>query len=232
MAKLTPWKRATGGRWLRGLKCRAVLSVLIVAVVGCSSSPTGPGHDFGTNDPNVYVAFGNSITAGQGDTGTGLSCPTRGSAFGYPPRLAAFLGATVINEGICGTKSEDGVARVGRVLARHRPGHLLILYSPNDIHTPTSTIISNLRFIIMSAKANSTIPIIGTLTPTFDSHGRWMPFIRFINSRIRGLAAEEGIEVADHFTAFNLDRGLINSDGLHPNSRGYDQMARTWYAAI
>ena len=214
----------------------AWLLAIAVLGLGCGRSPTGPIHDFGNNDPNVFVAFGDSITSGTGDTGSDApddpSCVLHNTEFGYPPRLATLLGATVINEGVCGDTSGGGAARVQSVLSRHRPGYLLILFSPNDLFTPMDTIIENLRFIIQAAKDNKTIPIIGTLTPAFYSHRGWEPFIEALNPRIVQLANEEGIQVADHWTAFNMDASLLTEDGLHPNARGYEVMARTWYEAI
>jgi lysophospholipase L1-like esterase len=121
------------------------------------------------------------------------------------------------------------------VLRQWRPGVILIDYSPNDIGEGSDAVIQNLRAMIQAARANKTVPILGTLVPAVGMHEGWEFFIQDLNPKILALCSEEGVQCADHYSAFVNDPGFIASpysllyeDGLHPNSAGYALMAETW----
>jgi lysophospholipase L1-like esterase len=208
------------------------LTILLILNAGCGNiSIVGP--EVGENNPHKYVAFGDSITQGL-NTLYG----------GYPAllekKLKAYFGeAEVVNEGMGGHTTGDGVEKVGPILQRENPAYLLILFGANDIIQGRLSLeesISNLRIIIQRAKDNQTIPIIGTLTP-FDPWGphgwpHWVAHTYELNIKIKELAQEENIELADHFAAFNNDFALLIDDGLHLNEKGYEVMAETWFRVI
>lgn len=185
--------------------------------------PPDISHDFGDNSPDVYVCFGDSITKG-----VFLS----NSAEAYPARLQALLGKTVINEGINGSRSYQGANRVAQVLNRHKPGYLLTLYGVNDIgERSNEAILKSLRHIIQSARNNKTIPVIATLTPVFGGRAWKEPSVRDLNERIRAMAGEENIPLADLEKAFDWDHSMF-PDGLHPNARGHELIAQTFYEVL
>ncbi|MCE9616344.1 MAG: hypothetical protein K8T26_18895 [Lentisphaerae bacterium] len=192
---------------------------LIVAGIGCEPSGGGGGgssNDFGDNDPNLVVAFGDSITEGQGLSGGET----------YPSQLAAQTGRPVINSGNGGEKSSGGLERVGGVLARYKPGYLLVLYGANDLifDRDLQDIVANLRGIVQAAKANHTVPIIATLTPTFPYHDFISGGVVALNPLIKQMASEEGVAVADLYGPLN-DVSLFQSDGLHPTAAGAGKIA-------
>jgi lysophospholipase L1-like esterase len=221
------------GRRSRSLR-GALAVALALALVSCSGgSDNAP--DFGTNDTSMVVALGDSITFGLFDTGVDSCDEYLRKKGGFCPRLEGMTGKTVVNRGTCGTDSYDGVAEITRVLNRYRPSVILIDYSPNDIFNGTEILISNLRTMIIAARNNKTVPILGTLTPTTGEHAGWMEFIEAANSQILALCREEKIECADHYKAFVQNSGfktspyfLLDGDGLHPNATGYQVMADTW----
>jgi lysophospholipase L1-like esterase len=222
---------------LRNL-ARGFAAVFLLAISGsCGGSDSGP--DFGTNDPELIVAMGDSITFGLYDVGVADCSESYRNAGGFCPRVQALSGKTVINEGVCGASSFDGVARVQSILQRYGPGVLLIDYSPNDMWYGTSESIANLRSMIGAAISNKTVPVVGTLIPATGEHRGWEPFIESVNERIRDLCQELDVECADHYEAFKQDPGyeispyaLLSSDGLHPNASGFEVMARTWNDAL
>jgi len=215
-------------------------ALLLAAGNSCSggSSPTAVvdiDPNFGTNDPSVVVALGDSITFGVFDEGVDLCSESYRGTAGFCPRLARLTGKTVINEGACGETSGSGASRVASVLQAWRPGVLLIDYSPNDFYTGSDVVIANLRAMITAARNNHTVPILGTLTPATSTHRGWEPFIEGLNIDIRALCTELSVECADHYQAFVSDPSyiaspdaLLSEDGLHPNAAGYEVMARTW----
>ncbi|PTN36497.1 GDSL-type esterase/lipase family protein [Desulfonatronum sp. SC1] len=180
--------------------------------------------DFGNNNPNVYVSMGDSITYGAG-------VPSMQS---YPSILQGFLGKTVINEGVSGSRSSLGVARVNDILRRYTPGYLLILYGVNDIgERHNDDILEDLRFMVHAAKVNQTIPAIATLTPVFGERGWKRDGVIDLNHKIRAMAAEESILLADLEEAFAWDASLISSEnGIHPTSQGYNLIAKTFYEVL
>lgn len=202
---------------LRNIRCLLIL-LLSAAMVGCEDDDND--HDFGSNDPNVYVAMGDSITSGLGYS----------SVEPYPAKLSAMLGKTVINKGHGGDLSSDGRTDVNSILATYKPGYLLILYGANDIiyGYGADHIIANLRAIIQAAKTNKTIPVIATLTPAFGSHAYMAGGINDLNAGIREMAAEEGVSVADMDSAFGGNSNYMLSDGLHPNDKGAELIATTF----
>ncbi|MFH0878408.1 MAG: discoidin domain-containing protein [Lentisphaerota bacterium] len=173
------------------------------------------------NNPNLFVAMGDGITKG--------SPPTIGNP--WPPILQSMMGKTVVNAGKSGSRVGYGSYRVAGILADLQPGYLLILYGTNDsgINNSIDYIIGELRVMIRAAKSRLTIPVIGTLPPAFNGYGSGLSAL---SSRIRQLAASEGIQCADVSRAFNNNRNLIMYDGLHPTPEGQRLIASTFLSAI
>ena len=195
--------------------------VALALLAGCEGGGGGggaaSGHDFGQNDPNLYVAMGDSITAG-----------------GWPGILSAKLGSPVVNRGTPGAQSSRGAAEVSGTLSRYRPGYLLILYGANDaIHQldPAGTE-ANLRAMIGAAQANNTIPIIGTVTPMYGDHSQFTASVDELNRHIRSVASATGTRVADLHKGFGGNMSLISADGLHPTPAGQDRIASIFYGRV
>ena len=140
------------------------------------------------------------------------------------------LGKTVINAGSPGRWASDGVSGISATLRRHKPGYILVLFGANDIvfGRNTDAIVSNLRTIVQVAKNNNTIPIIATLTPVYDGHSFMTGGIDELNPKIKQMAKEEGIRIANLSGAFGSDRGLMQADGLHPAAAGATKMAEVF----
>ena len=202
-----------------------ILSVLLFVAFtfGCEDSDSGSypfaSHDFGDNDPDRYVSLGDSITSGAPGS----------TVVQYPAKLSAILGKRVINAGIGGEQSSGGAARVRSVLNAHKPGFLLILYGANDVHDYDADFtINNLTTMIVAAKSNGTIPVLATITPAFEHYGFISADAPELNSRIKQLAEEHGLVVADLAAAFGQKQELFLSDNLHPNEAGTDLIATTF----
>lgn len=182
--------------------------VLAAGLTGCDSGGSGGSGsvDFGANDPNVVVCCGDSITA-----------------YGYPAILAGMVGKTTYNSGVPGQETDSGVGNVNAALGRYRPGYLVILFGANDVirGRDLSVATANLRTMIQLCKANQTLPIIGTLTPMYDTHEGWAPGAKELNNMIVSMAGSEGgVRVARFDSAFGSNRSLVDADGLHPTSAG------------
>jgi lysophospholipase L1-like esterase len=189
-----------------------------------------------SNLTNVYLAFGDSITRGDGS-----------SSGGYPPRLQArlaayFGGAAVVNKGADATNSAEGVERVKRQVSGQRPAYTLIMYGTNDWNAPQCQdnprceTVGNLRTIIQTVKVFRSLPVIATIAPTDPtqnppSRNQW---ISDVNNLLRTMAASEGAVVADVFQAFmkQPDLSKLFSDHIHPNDAGYAVISDAFFEAI
>ena len=118
----------------------------------------------GNNRPDVYVAFGDSITRGDG-AAPAQSYPTRLQA-----RLIAHFGdAFVNNRGGDGTNTFEALERFRRNVPANEPAYTLILYGTNDWHdpvcqenTPQCHTVPNLRMIVRMVKAEGSLPFLAT----------------------------------------------------------------------
>ena len=87
-------------------------------LLGCGGPKLGA---LGADD--VIVAFGDSLTAG---VGTSLENS-------YPNVLAELSGLNVVNAGVSGETTSEGLARLPEVLEEHNPSLLILLEGGNDI---------------------------------------------------------------------------------------------------
>lgn len=188
-----------------------------------------------------YVAFGDSITEGEGDD------PARAEK-GYPPRLEDLLqqagrNAVVVNRGVGAEKTPEGLSRIGEVLDEGGDV-LLLMEGTNDITRFISreTTLFNLETMAERAEARGFEVIQATLIPRIPD-ARVDPeniANHRLNQRIREMAGESGRNLADHFEVFGSLPNPFATHYLadpndhvgHPNTRGYDLMARTWFEVI
>ena len=209
---------------------------------GDSPASTPSNFDFGQNDPLRVTAFGDSITLGVlGDRADGTVLTTGNN---YPNNLQLALrgldpGWRVVNRGQGGERTFEGRRRLPGALGRDKPGFVLIMEGTNDAaegDDPT-VIVANLEAMVDQAKANRSIPILGTIPPNFRNAPVAQSIINAANGMIRTSARARGVVLAEIFNGMN-DRSLFGSpergieDPLHPNERGYVRMAGIWFAAM
>lgn len=193
----------------------------------------------GNNRANTYLLFGDSITAGEGSTGGGYG--------GYlQADLRSYIGqAFIVNEGLAGTKSDRGEARMFPILARTRAAYTLILYGTNDwndldckIAIPCFTV-DSLRGMIGQARSLDSLPVLGTIPPVNPDYAglgavERNEWVVKMNEAIRTMARQEGVPVADVHAALMKEPSLppLFDDYLHPNDRGYALVSRAFFQAI
>jgi lysophospholipase L1-like esterase len=234
-----------------GAALRRVGAVLLALVAaGCggkSSSSTSPsqtpsGFDFGRNDPLKATAFGDSITYGVLEQKRRIVIPILVTGNNYPTLLEDRLqgldaGWRVVNRGVPGETTRQGVARISSVLTIDRPGYVLIMEGTNDATKDfdTALILGNLEAMVLAVQGNQSIPIIATIPPNFRNHPGAVAIVEEMNVLIRGMAKARGIVLAEIYEGMN-DRDLWgqaeNRDPLHPNEAGYRKMADIWYDAM
>jgi lysophospholipase L1-like esterase len=198
----------------------------------------------GSNRPNTYMAFGDSITEGNNYPGD----PS------YLGPLATklqqhFARATLINEGLGSTKSNQGALRIDDPLNRDRPAYTLILYGTNDWSqseckrpdqlATTCFTIESLRDIILSAKGSSSLPVLATIPAVNVGYDFRVPqqredWVEAVNVQVRGLAREQGALLADVEKAMlaDSDPSRLFVDHIHPNAEGEEVISNAFFQAI
>jgi lysophospholipase L1-like esterase len=193
----------------------------------------------GDNVPNTYLAFGDSITIGEG------ARSTDGYLDVLELLLAQNLGGRhrVIGDGVSGSTTEKGADRVEASLRRVRPAYTLILYGTNDWNkapckttAPPCFTLDSLRFMVQVAKGARSLPVLSTIIPahptaTPPERNEW---VVAMNELIKTMARQEGAALADSYGAFTRAGNLAQLfvDDKHPNDAGYQLIAGAFFTAI
>ncbi|MFT7004644.1 MAG: acyl-CoA thioesterase-1 [Sulfurimonas sp.] len=160
----------------------------------------------------VILAFGDSLTYGYGVS----------KSFSYPARLELKTGLKVINAGVSGEVSSEGLVRLSEMLEQ-KPDLVILCHGANDIMRKLSLeeLKSNLIKMIRLIKASGA-KVILVAAPDFKIFG----FATF--GLYNEVADEEDVILENNIlTHIELDRTL-KSDYVHPNEKGYDLMAETF----
>ncbi len=184
--------------------------------------------------PLRIIAFGDSITLGYGDTSP--------QAEGYPGRLQRWLrerayDATVVNSGVGGETTAEGLSRVDSVLA-DGGDYFLLMEGTNDISRGSigiETIRFNLDQMATRAEAAGMVAVHATVIPrlptaTSDANNARTSALAV---SLRALADLRGRPLVDQFALFqslpNVFLNYYNQDPDdqvgHPNGAGYTELA-------
>jgi acyl-CoA thioesterase I len=183
------------------------LALLLVAYGAAAAAP-----------PRI-LAFGDSLTAGLG-----LS-PEQA----FPARLQARLAADgidvqVLNGGVSGDTTADGVARLDWALADH-PDIVLVELGANDALRGIDPKFSyaNLDKILARLKASGAqVMLLGMAAPANWGRDYQQAFAAIYPA----LAAKYRVPLYPFFLdGVALDPSLNQRDGMHPNARGADIIA-------
>ena len=217
-----------------------MVALLLVAACGGgggSSTRSTSLRDRNGDGNIVILAFGDSITRGQGDGEVSGSIP--GGIGGYPGRLQEMLGVPVVNAGQPGEDTSEGIARLPGVLAATAEDYVILMEGTLDIEKRrTADAARNLESMVATAQAAGAEVLIGTVLPTCCTHGGIIPngSVNTLNRDILAIADRASIGVIDFHdgflssdgAAYDPSSGLLHlPDGLHPTSTGYDVMAAT-----
>jgi acyl-CoA thioesterase-1 len=171
----------------------------------------------------VIVAFGDSLTAGFGAE-PGNSYPD----FLQKDLDAAGLPWHVINAGVSGDTTTDGVNRLGEVLAS-KPRIVILEFGGNDglRGLPLETTRANLAQMIATLQhAGAKVMLAGmTLPPNYGPD-----YIRTFEQIYRDLAAKYKLTRIPFLlegVATMATRNLMQRDGLHPTGPGNAVVAET-----
>lgn len=160
--------------------------------------------------PNdVLLAFGDSLTSGVG-TRPELS---------YPAQLNGFLSRKVVNAGVPGETSAEGLARLPGLLDRVEPALLIICHGGNDIlrKLDQDKLRANLRGMYEAAKQRK-IEVVMIAVPELGLGLHDVPLYQ-------ELASELQIPLVQGTLGTLLADNQYKSDPVHLNGLGYRKLA-------
>lgn len=192
-----------------------------------AAEPADAAPPAATRDARPLIAcFGDSLTAGLG-LDPAQSYPAllqhEVDSHGYHYRIA--------NMGVSGDTTQDGLARMGMVLAE-KPAILILEFGANDglRGQPVPHIQDNLAQMIESfQKAGTQVLLAGiTLPPNYGPD-----YIHRFDAMFRSLASKYKVPLIP-FLLVNVagHPNLMQRDGLHPNAEGERIVVETVWKAL
>lgn len=161
------------------------------------------------NQQQPILAFGDSLTFGYG----------AGTLQSYPAQLAELTNMNVINAGINGELSSEGVLRLESLLDKHKPQLLLLCHGANDMlqKLNLNKMADNLKAMIRLAQDRD-IQVVLIAVPNTS-------LILKPLKQYQKVADEMNIIVENNLLADVLSNPKLHSDLIHPNASGYQKMA-------
>jgi len=184
---------------------RLLLLPLFLLLAACSDTP----RLVPLPADGVVLAFGDSLTFGTG------AAPEES----YPAVLGRLIGGRVINAGIPGEVTAEGLARLPAVLEEQRPALVIICLGGNDFlrRLDDRQTEANLREMVGIARGRGCgVALIGV--PRLGL-GLEVP------GWFKGIARDNGIPYEGKALKRILADSSLKSDLIHPNAAGYRQMA-------
>lgn len=159
----------------------------------------------------LILAFGDSLTYGTGAE----------SGESYPERLERRIARRVINAGIPGELSSEGLRRLGPLLERYKPALLLLCHGGNDIlrkKGDSEALRANLESMVRLAQERH-IDVILIAVPN--------PSLLFLSAHplYEEIADRYRLPIETDILADILGDTRTKSDQIHPNAKGYEKMA-------
>lgn len=155
------------------------------------------------------IAFGDSLIEGVGAT-EGMT---------LPDQLGKKIGTPVINEGIAGETTRDGLARIGATLDQYHPRLIIISLGGNDFlkKLPREETKENLAHIIEAIQSRGSMVMILGVRSGIIGGG--------FDNEFQSLSKHYGTLYVEDILSGIFGNMDSMSDAVHPNDRGYGIIA-------
>lgn len=184
-----------------------LLGLCILALVGCDSTP----RLTPLPEDAVILAFGDSLTFGTGAA----------EGEDYPSVLAQLTGYCVVNAGVPGEITAQGLQRLPEVLAEVRPDLVILCHGGNDVLQRRSAeeLESNVRAMIsLIRESGAQVLLLGVPQPTLVVQS--IPLYERISWDMK-------VPFDKHAVPDVLREKSLRSETVHPNAAGYAALAAT-----
>ncbi|QSZ42998.1 arylesterase [Sulfurimonas aquatica] len=160
------------------------------------------------------LTFGDSITYGYGVR----------HEQSYPFILSKLSNRKIINAGVNGDTSKDGLLRLDNLLKDDSIKLMLLCFGGNDIIQKKSThaIKENLSTMIKIAKNKNVEVILISVPNVFLFEPTPLPFYK-------ELSDEEDVKIIENLLSDILSDDSFKNDYIHPNAAGYKEIAEKIY---
>lgn len=188
----------------RGLTACCLL-LFAAGLASCGNDPELP--PLGVTDR--VLAFGDSLTYGTG--------APRGQS--YPDVLTTLIGRTVVNAGVPGEVTADGLKRLGEVLEKVSPRLVVLCHGGNDMLRKKNLAAaeSNVRAMIETIRARgASVVMLGVPRP-----GVFLSTAEFYER----IADDMEVPLQADIVPDLLGDRQYKSDTVHPNAKGYARLA-------
>ncbi|MDR0569158.1 MAG: GDSL-type esterase/lipase family protein [Spirochaetaceae bacterium] len=205
---------------------------------GCNTEDPEPSATAGSEGA-ALVCLGDSLTAGYGASVSGEDDPSKS----YPAYLQKKVTIPVVNAGVSGDTTADALARINRDALAKNPRIVIIELGGNDLFQGVSpaTTKKNLQRIISGlndgkrklylakfyteAVAKDMLRDTGITDSSIQN-----ALIAQYDALFQALAQENRIELITDIWKGVWKQNM--SDTLHPNAKGYEIMAETYFQAL
>ncbi len=179
---------------------------------GCGSKPVANTDSLNEN----IICFGDSITAGVGV----------GRDKSFCAALSRKIGKPVINAGVSGDTSADGLARIEDAVLNKNPKLVIIELGANDFlrRIPVEKTLANIDAIVQKVQARGAMAVILAVefSPVNDYYYRGY---KKIAQKRKALAVP------------NIMKGILfdpqlKVDSIHPNTEGHQLIAERVYKGL
>jgi lysophospholipase L1-like esterase len=186
------------------------LAFFCLCAAGCGQAPLNAG-----NAGEVIIAFGDSLTAGNGAP----------ASQAYPQLLEAMVKMPVINMGVSGDTARAGANRK-TAIAQYKPYMVLIEFGGNDFlrGRPFGETQTALAELIDYAQKFDAIAVVVDTGGNF----KMSPYTKMMKK----LAKEKRALFVEGIMDGIFYKPQLKSDAIHPNAEGYRLIADKIYKAI
>lgn len=219
-------------------------SFTLILLCSYSSTEAQLLNDYNGDGVVSVTSFGDSITYGVGDAGSGFGDTAEypNGPAGYPTKLAALLNIPVRNAGVPGEFLIDsGFERWPGIVQGSPSDIVLLLEGTNDVTVQASQTEyrRSIQQMINVAIAADRLPVLMTLPPPCCNKLERRPPSRSYSDIIKDRAAVNELPLIDIEKLWDNNCPSASScdlyvqpEGLHPSSRGYTAMAQTISARL
>ena len=171
---------------------------------------------------------------------------------GYPEKLAQLLNVPVVNAGIGGNTSRQGLARLERDVLTNHPTLVLVFFGANDsrLDAPATQVSlaeyqSNLVAIVERCNKAGAKVLLATPPPIdaeayYTRHPREMyqaegglgPWLEKYCAVVKRVAKEKGAGLVDLNAKLSREPAWRKPDGVHPTEEGIQIIARLFAEEI
>lgn len=202
----------------------------------------------------VLIMFGLQLRAEEQKTSNDKSLPEHPlivclgdslTKYGYPQELEKLLHVRVINAGVGGNTSRQGLKRLEKDVTSHKPDLVIFFFGTNDSRrdAPKTQVgleeyRTNLVTIIDRCQKSGSRVLLGVMPPitkeayftrhpkeSYDSVGGFETYIGKYRDTAKAIGKEKNIPVVDLNTLLQKYPNWVSQDGVHPTEEGNKIMA-------